>query len=59
MAKRKGMSVEEKRRVVLSIYHTTKDVFNLKEIEALASKQGVVQQRYGNTSARPRRILIV
>lgn len=44
-AKRKGMSLEEKRRVVLSIYHTTKDVFNLKEIEALASKQGVVQQR--------------
>lgn len=46
MAKRKGMSLEEKRRVVLSIYHTTKDVFNLKEIEGLASKQGVVQQRY-------------
>ena len=42
--KRKGLSAEEKRAVILNIYHTQKDAFNLKEIELLGSKAGVVQQ---------------
>ena len=42
--KRKGLSADEKRDVILNIYHTNKDVYNLKEIEQLGSKAGVVQQ---------------
>jgi Mnd1 HTH domain len=38
MSKRKGLSAEDKRRVILSIYHEKKEPFNLKEIETLASK---------------------
>lgn len=38
------MSAEEKRAVILKIYHERKEAFNLKEIEALASKAGVVAQ---------------
>jgi len=45
MSKRKGMSLEEKRKTILAIYHESKDVMNLKEIESLASKRGVVLQR--------------
>ena len=44
MSKRKGLSAEDKRAVILKIYHETKDVYNLKEIEHLASKAGVVLQ---------------
>lgn len=42
--KRKGLSLEEKRNVLLSIYHDKKEPFNLKEIENLGSKKGVVSQ---------------
>ncbi|CAM9410827.1 unnamed protein product [Sphacelaria rigidula] len=41
---RKGLSAEEKREKILGIYHSTKAVFNLKEIEKAASKLGVVSQ---------------
>lgn len=37
----KRMSIEEKRKVVLGIYHKTKQVFTEKEIIALATKAGV------------------
>lgn len=33
MSKKKGVSAEEKRDRILHIYHSTKDVFNLKEVE--------------------------
>ena len=33
MSKRKGLSADEKRRVILDIYHSQKEPFNLKEIE--------------------------
>jgi hypothetical protein len=39
MAKR--MSMEEKRKVMLGIYHTTKSVYTEKEILSLATKSGV------------------
>jgi len=35
------MSAEEKRKVILAIYHNTKDVYNEKEIVSLATKAGV------------------
>lgn len=41
---RKGLSADEKREKILGIYHSTKTVFNLKDIEKAASKQGVVSQ---------------
>jgi len=41
MSKRKGVSLEEKRQRILRIYHESKDVFNIKEVEKLASKAGV------------------
>jgi hypothetical protein len=39
MAKR--MSAEEKRKVILDIYHKTQAVYTEKEIVALATKAGV------------------
>jgi len=42
----KRMSAEEKRKVILSIYHTTKSVFTEKEILTLASKAGVNANTY-------------
>lgn len=42
--KRKGLSADEKRDVILNLYHTNKEVYNLKEIEQLGSKAGVVLQ---------------
>ena len=33
------MSADDKRRVILKIYHEKKEPFNLKEIETIASKQ--------------------
>mmetsp|Transcript_7644 Transcript_7644/g.7861 ORF Transcript_7644/g.7861 Transcript_7644/m.7861 type:complete len:221 (+) Transcript_7644:164-826(+) len=42
--KRKGLSAEDKRAVILKIYHDKKEPLNLKEIESLASKLGVVHQ---------------
>lgn len=38
---RRGLSLEEKREKILGIYHSTKKIYNLKEIEKAASKQGV------------------
>ncbi|KAL4427478.1 hypothetical protein ABPG77_000767 [Micractinium sp. CCAP 211/92] len=38
------MSLEDKRQTLLGIFHETKDVFLLKEIEKLGSKRGVVLQ---------------
>ena len=37
------MSMEEKRKVVLGIYHQTKSVYSEKEILALAVRAGVNQ----------------
>lgn len=39
--RKKGVSLEEKRARILKIYHDSKDVFNLKEIEKIGSKAGV------------------
>jgi hypothetical protein len=41
---RKGLSADGKRDAILNIYHTSMDPLNLKEIENIASKAGVVQQ---------------
>eukprot|EP00957_Ditylum_brightwellii_P110959 8462377-Ditylum_brightwellii.AAC.1 len=41
MAGSKRMSAEEKRQVVLGIYHKTKSVYTEKEILSLATKAGV------------------
>jgi hypothetical protein len=41
MSKRKGVTLEEKRVRILKIYHDSKDVFNLKEVEKLGAKAGV------------------
>ncbi|KAJ8544413.1 hypothetical protein ON010_g11854 [Phytophthora cinnamomi] len=38
---RKGVSLQEKRERILRIYHESKEVFNLKEVEKLGSKAGV------------------
>ncbi|PVG01223.1 meiotic nuclear division protein 1 [Serendipita vermifera] len=38
------MSADEKRVKILEIFHETKDFFQLKEIEKLASKKGVVEK---------------
>ncbi len=39
--KTKRMSAEEKRKAILAIYHTSKDVYTEKEIVSLATKAGV------------------
>ena len=36
--KKRGLSVDDKKRVILSIYHDRKEPFNLKEIESIATK---------------------
>ena len=41
---RKGMSMEEKRQAILSVYHERKEPMNLKEIEKLGAAKGVVSQ---------------
>jgi hypothetical protein len=41
MAPAKRMSAEEKRQVILSVYHKSKSVYTEKEILTLASKAGV------------------
>ena len=41
---KKGLSLEEKRERILGIYYEKKDIFNLKEIEKLGAKRGVVFQ---------------
>lgn len=42
--KGRGMSLEDKRRTLLAVFHESKDVFMLKEVEKLGSKRGVVLQ---------------
>ncbi|CAI2378617.1 unnamed protein product [Moneuplotes crassus] len=42
--KKKGMSVEEKSKIILNIYYEKREPLNLKEIEKFASKRGVVYQ---------------
>eukprot|EP00889_Picochlorum_renovo_P006095 jgi/Picre1/33125/NNA_008451.t1 len=42
--KKRGMSLEEKRTVIQSIFHDSKSVFVLKDIEKMAVKKGVVAQ---------------
>lgn len=42
--RKKGLSLEEKRTVILNLHHEQAEPLNLKEIESLASKRGVVQQ---------------
>ena len=41
---KKGVSAEEKSRRILEIYQRKGDVYNLKEIEKLGSKAGVIEQ---------------
>ena len=41
---KKGLSLEDKRKKILEIYYEKKEVFNLKEIEKLGAKKGVVFQ---------------
>ena len=41
---KKGLSLEEKRQKILDIYYERKEVFNLKEIEKIGAKKGVVFQ---------------
>ena len=41
---KKGISAEEKRKRILDIYYDTKQVYNLKEIEKLGAKKGVIPQ---------------
>ena len=40
----KGLSLEEKRQKILELYYERKEVFNLKEIEKIGAKKGVVFQ---------------
>ncbi|CAM9366144.1 unnamed protein product [Hapterophycus canaliculatus] len=47
---RKGLSLEEKRDKILAIYHSTQAIYNLKDIEKAASKQGVTVQTDVNQS---------
>jgi len=42
--KKRGMSLEDKRANILEIFHESKSVFLLKDIEKLGSKKGVVFQ---------------
>ena len=41
---KKGLSLDEKRKRILDIYYERKEVFNLKEIEKIGAKKGVVFQ---------------
>ncbi|KDD74027.1 Mnd1 family protein, partial [Helicosporidium sp. ATCC 50920] len=44
MAPKRGMSAEDKRKTLLAIFHESKDVFVLKDVEKLGAKRGVVLQ---------------
>mmetsp|Transcript_17881 Transcript_17881/g.53832 ORF Transcript_17881/g.53832 Transcript_17881/m.53832 type:complete len:208 (+) Transcript_17881:116-739(+) len=44
MPVKRGLSLEEKRAKLLEVFHETKDVFVLKDIEKLGSKKGIVSQ---------------
>mmetsp|Transcript_13213 Transcript_13213/g.30049 ORF Transcript_13213/g.30049 Transcript_13213/m.30049 type:complete len:208 (-) Transcript_13213:450-1073(-) len=41
MGKKRGMSLAEKREVLLQIFSDSEDVFQLKELEKIASKKGI------------------
>ena len=41
---KKGLSLEQKREIILDIFHENDDVYQLKEIEKIASARGVTQQ---------------
>lgn len=41
---KKGISFEEKRKRILDLYYKSKEVFNLKELEKLGPKKGVIVQ---------------
>ena len=40
--KKKGISFEEKRQRMLQIYYSTREPMNLKEIEKLGVKKGII-----------------
>jgi len=44
MSGKRGLSLEDKRAKVLEVFHETKSVFQLKEVEKLAGKKGVTFQ---------------
>jgi hypothetical protein len=44
MSSKKRMSLEEKKQVILRIFHQSQDFFQLKDLEKLAVKQGVVEK---------------
>eukprot|EP00884_Botryococcus_braunii_P013236 jgi/Botrbrau1/21913/Bobra.0249s0040.2 len=44
MSKKRGLSLDEKKLKVLEIFHTTRDVYQLKDIEKHAPKLGVISQ---------------
>mmetsp|Transcript_24232 Transcript_24232/g.43087 ORF Transcript_24232/g.43087 Transcript_24232/m.43087 type:complete len:206 (-) Transcript_24232:19-636(-) len=44
MSKRKGLSIDDKRQRILKIFYESKEVFQLKEIEKIGAKAGVVLQ---------------
>jgi len=44
MSRKRGLSVDEKRARIEKIFYDTKDVFTLQQLEAIASKKGVVRQ---------------
>ncbi len=41
MSKKQKLSVEDKRNLILEIFHESADVFVLKDIEKLGSKKGI------------------
>lgn len=43
-ARKKGLSVEQKRQKMLEIFSETQDVFQLKDLEKLGPKKGVISQ---------------
>lgn len=47
--RRKGLSLEEKRQRLLEIYHESKAVYNLKEIEKLGSSAGIGEYKALNS----------
>lgn len=42
--KKKGMTLDEKRSTILGIVSTSGDVFNLKDLEKIGAKNGVVEK---------------
>ncbi|CAL8467589.1 g7127 [Coccomyxa elongata] len=44
MSKKRGLSIDEKKLKVLEIFHESKDVFVLKDLEKAAPKKGVIAQ---------------